>query len=449
MSVPPAPAAKETAGARPDELRPLLVALLLLAAAAFLVFRAPRVVLEGRFWAEEGTVYFASALADGPAALLRTHQGYLNLATNLATGAAALPFVPLEAAPRVTVLAALLFQLLPAFLLLTRRAPWLASTPVRLAAVALVLLARPSDEVWLNSVNSHFFLAVATAILLATDRGTEGRWSEPALLAVASLSSVTSALLAPLAWAAAARERTRRRLGAALLLTAGALLQAAILLPALVSGGRTARADADLFLPAVLSRHVVAPFVSDMTGSRAGLAVYAALRAGRSPSLPSLAALAALAALGLACRRARSAQAALLAASAGLLAAAGYLGALGADRAVHLRFVLPGESERYAFAPNVLVLLALLALAAAPGARRPLLAGTSLALAAVAAVHALVGLGGAGRGRPPYYAGPSWRAEVAAWRADPGRPVRAWPAGWTVDLSPRASAAGPTPHGSR
>ena len=270
MGVPPAPAATEPPGALPDGLRPGLVALLLLAAAAFLVLRAPRVLLEGRFWAEEGSVYFASALAGGPSALLRPHQGYLNLATNLATGAAALPFVPLEAAPRVTVLAALLVQLLPAFLLLTRRAAWLPSPSARLAAAGLALLARPSDEVWLNSANAHFFLAVAAAVLLATRPGTEGRWSEPALLAFAGLSGVTSALLAPLAWAAAARERTRRRLGAALLLTACALLQAAILLPALASGGRTARADADLFLPALLSRHVVAPFVSDATASRAG-----------------------------------------------------------------------------------------------------------------------------------------------------------------------------------
>ena len=87
-------------------------------------------------------------------------------------------------------------------------------------------------------------------------------------------------------------------------------------------------------------------------------------------------------------------------------------------------------------AGSVFLLLALLALAAAPG-RRPVLSGTALALTAVAAVHGLAALGGRDRVRPPFSDGPSWPAEVAAWRAVPARAPRAWPAGWTVDLSPR------------
>lgn len=419
-----------------------VVALALLAAAAFLVLRAPRVLLDGRFWAEEGTVWFAAARGDGLAALLRPHQGYLNLVANVAAGAAALPVVPLESAPRVTVLVALLVQLLPAYLLLTRRASWLPSIPLRVAALGLYLVARPSDEIWLNTANSHFVLGVAAAILLATDRGTERDGSVPAILAFSGLSGVAAALLAPLAWGVAARERTRERLVAALVLTACALLQGALLLSAMASGGRTARADADLFLPALLTRSAIAPFVSDRTASLAGLAVYGTLRRGGSPALPSLAALLAVGALGFACARARARGAALLASASVLLVAAGFFGALGVDRASHLKFVLPGSSERYSYAPNVLLLLALLALAVAPGPPRSLLRATALALVAVAGVHGLRTLADGARRVRPYFDGPSWPAEVTAWRADPSRPVRIWPEPWTIDLStsPRREA---------
>ncbi len=419
------------------------VTLVLLAAALFLALRAPRVLLEGRFWAEEGTVWFTAARSDALGALVQPHQGYLNLAANLAAGAASLPFVPLEAAPRVTVLAALLVQLLPAFLLMTRRAAWLPSLTARVAAVGLYLVASPSDEVWLNTVSSHFVLGVAVAVLLATDRGTEGRRSELPILALAGLSGVAASLFAPLAWIVAARERTRERLAAALLLTACALLQGTILLSTMAAGGRGARADADLLLPSLLSRSAIAPFVSDRTATDAGLSIYRHLRRGGSPVPASLAALAALAALGLACRRARAGGAALLASAAALLFVAGYLGALGADRASHLRFVLPGESERYSWAPNALLLLALLALAAAPGPPRPLLRAAALALCAVAATHGLLTLADPARRSSLYFDGPSWPAEVAAWRKDPSHRARIWPSPWTIDLSAPADTARP------
>ena len=439
--------AAETVGSRGSAPEPLaggmrapLVALALLGAAAFLVLRAPAVLLEGRFWAEEGSVYFQAARDDGLRSLLRPHQGYLSLVTNAATGAAALPFVPLPSAPRVTVFASLLVQLVPAFLLLTRRAAWLPSTSVRLAAIGLYLLARPSDEIWLNTANSHFVLAVATAIVLAT-RGSASRWSSLPVLALSGLSGVGAVLLAPLFWLEAARERTRERLAEAVLLTACALLQGSILLATMAAGGRSVRADADLFPPALLSRSVVAPFVSDGTGSDVALRIYAPLRRGGSPVLPSLAALAGVLALGLACRRMRSREAALLAGSAALLFAAGYFGALGADRAVHLRFVLPGESERYSWAPNVLLLLSLLALGAAPGPPRPFLRAFALALTAVASIHGLSAQAAASRVAPRYYSGPSWAAEVAAWRADPSRRSRIWPVPRTIDLSARSAGA--------
>jgi hypothetical protein len=36
--------------------------------------------------------------------------------------------------------------------------------------------------------------------------------------------------------------------------------------------------------------------------------------------------------------------------------------------------------------------------------------------------------------------GPYWRAEVAAWRADPTHPIQVWPATWPYKVRPPASA---------
>ncbi len=435
----------EIPDAAPSGLPARLVVLVLLLAGAFLVLRAPRVLVEGRFWAEEGTVYFAAARSDGPASLIRPHQGYLNLAANAAAAIAALPVFPLEAAARVTVVAALLLQLLPPLLLLTRRAAWLPGPGARLAAVALYLLARPSNEVWLNTANSQFVLGVAVAIVLATESTRAGRGPALALVGFAGLSGVPATLLFPLFWVDALRKRSRERLGEALLLTGCAAVQMAFVLSSFAGGARSARADLDLLLPVLLSKSVVLPFLSDRRGGDVALRVYLGLARGGDAVPLTLAALALVIAFGLATWRARSFEAALLATAALVLTVAGFSGALGVDRAAHLRFVLPGESERYAWAPNVLFLLSLLALGVRAGTTHRLVRAVAFALAAAASIHGLRSYVLSARELPLFYGGPSWPAEVRAWRADPTHRVRLWPANWTLDLGPGGRGAAPAP----
>ena len=433
----------ESQGAAPSVLPARLVALVLLLAGAFLVLRAPRVLLEGRFWAEEGTVYFAAARGDGLGSLLRPHQGYLNLAANAAAAVAALPIFPLEAAARVTVVAALLLQLLPPLLLLTRRAAWLPGPGARLSAVALYLLARPSNEVWLNTANSQFVLGVAAAILLATESSRAGRGPTLTLVGFAGLSGVPANLLFPLFWFEARRTRSRERFGEALLLTGCAAVQMVFVLSSFAGGARSARTDLDLLLPVLLSKSVILPFLSDRSGGDLALRLYLELARGGHAAPIALVALALVLVFALATWRVRSPEAALLATAALLLTVAGFSGALGVDRAAHLRFVLPGESERYAWAPNVLLLLSLLALGVRASGTHRLVRAVAFALAAAASIHGLRSTFLAARELPLFYGGPSWPAEVRAWRADPTRRVRLWPADWTLDLGPGGEGAAP------
>ena len=197
-------------------LRPsfVIAGILVAFAGAWTALRSPDLVFEEpRLWAEEGRVYLSDALNHGALeALTSPHMGYYSLSANAAAAAAA-HTVDLERAPFITTAIALLLQLMPVFVIATSRAAvW--ATPGRKAIATLLLLSTAHGEVWLNTVNSQFFLAIAAALILVEtlDAGAAAQrsWGRRTLLALAGLSGVVPAFLAPLwlwvAWRTQARE---------------------------------------------------------------------------------------------------------------------------------------------------------------------------------------------------------------------------------------------------
>src|SRR5262249_56159544 len=97
------------------------------------------------FWAEEGALFFATSwthsLRDS---LAYRPVGYLLLWANLATTAAArlarAGVLPLTHAPQVTVLCALVVQLLPVALIACSRAPFWGGSVRRAIGVLVVLV---------------------------------------------------------------------------------------------------------------------------------------------------------------------------------------------------------------------------------------------------------------------------------------------------------------------
>jgi hypothetical protein len=406
------------------------------AAAAAIVLRDPA-LLGGDvgFWAEEGSVYFQYAWHHGwRAALWATHQGYFalvpNVATALATG------VPLEYAPTVTVLAAASIQFAVVALVAFGRAPLFDWMPARVLGVALVLLVARSDEVWLNTINSQFHLALAAALILiepARDAGRVRRLALRALLLIAGLTGPgTAALAVPYAVAAwTSRERERAVQAAVLAVCAG--VQATVMLGAAGQLGLEGRM-AGLDLPSLASIIGVRTMVFPFLGAGIAMDVITVLeRAGAHDPAARLgvglallmleAALVAWLAGGSDARERRG-----LAAAYVLLVAASVLGATGSrpEKAV---FISPSFSTRYFYAPAVLLALAALSrtcAAAAGGTPARALAG-ALPVAAALAV-------GAGFWTTMPAAGPSWRAQLAAWRADPARPLVIRPRRWRMHL---------------
>jgi hypothetical protein len=227
------------------------------------VMRQPRILLEGRFWAEEGPVFFVNAW-DMPwyRALLLPYAGYLNLIANLA-GVLARHFASLRAAPYVSTSLALLVQCTPAVLLVTSRADWLQHRIVIMAALTLVAIIPFSLEVSLSSIGSQFYLALAVGIILATEprRGAAGAL-QALVLFVAPLSGPASWVLVPLFALRAALDRSRLRALQTALLAAGVILQMAFFYGSSTSV-RYVGISPTLLGAVLLAKHILTPILYD------------------------------------------------------------------------------------------------------------------------------------------------------------------------------------------
>lgn len=157
--------------------------------AAFICLRMPDVLLKGRFWAEEGNVFFLRAWTlSWHDALLAPWGGYLNIIANSA-GLLARNLANMQSAPYVTTLIGLLFQLCPAALILTSEERWLQPRSVLVVALLLIAIPPASEEVWLNTLHSQFHLALCAALILAFQPATgKVEMSRRGLLLLAPLS---------------------------------------------------------------------------------------------------------------------------------------------------------------------------------------------------------------------------------------------------------------------
>ncbi len=236
--------------------------------AVLTALRLPNVWLKGRFWAEEGAVYFYNAWNEPwYRALFAVHTGYLNLSASLATLFSVHP-VDLAYAPWVSSAFALLIQLCPALLLLSGAIAWLASPLVLGAALLLVALPPNSAEVWLNSITSQFHLALCVVLILAMRPGRGVLCVfQYVLLILGPLSGPASGFVAPLFVLRALIDRSGPRAAQALCLSAATAVQVAMvwLHP---EPAREIGIGPRLLLLVAGERHIVLPLFGSTGGAR-------------------------------------------------------------------------------------------------------------------------------------------------------------------------------------
>lgn len=413
---------------------------LLVATSLAICFRNPIYLTAPRFWAEEGTYYFASAYNRG------FFEGLTDLSVvpyapyfipfpHIATLMAAY-LVPLEFAPLFTTLLSLLLMLAVAAVIALSDIPLLRSRARRALALCIFLVAPSSGEIWLNTLGASYYCILASALLLlgaetAAGRARRVNWILFALFCF--LSPLSFVLLPAVLWLALRAWRPHR---AHLFSLAGVVafhLVAHLVSSDAVHAARSAPVGFGTVGHLVASNHVLLPLLGWdasqayaelvlslpapaflLTGSLAGLAVTLGLLGLVSSSLedetPVVLALVAVCAVGAVC-----------------------LLGLG-DRRL---FILPLQGERYTWLPNCLLLLLLLHRIEL--SRLLALHFRQLALAALLGVSLFHATAHFARFTIASQDWPVWQEEVARWRADPGAgPLASWPYGfageWTVAL---------------
>lgn len=413
-------------------------------------FRLPERFLDPFLFAEEGRIYFRWAYHHDVLDSLRTTKlGYFSLWPNLATTLAA-HAVPLELAPLVTTVLGTLVVLLMVLLLALPSSPLRGHVPRLVGAAALLLV--PVHYGKVHTTFSMYYLSFCAALVLVGEASTaRERWLHRGTLLLAGTTGSSSLFLAPLfLWKYLTRGRPRELLVQMGILFACGLLQIGALVHTARHFPRELPERWAPFEPGVLAGSVVARApVAALGGIDAMRAFGEWVRAalfeggGLAPVLVASACVLAyvlvLAAIA-GPRGSRTPATRALALGFFLMTALSYASA--ATKQAGTKSALLVEHDRYFVAPCLILATAILlhAFAPQPGTwRRAYRVGLCWMLAAGAFAF--------GWQRPAIFdGGPSWRTELEAWRADPGRPLRVWPIssgwpdGWLFHLHPKRRA---------
>jgi hypothetical protein len=379
--------------------------ILLLLVIGIIFARCPELLTSPRFWAEEGEIYFSEAFNSGIwRSLFLQHLGYYNIIPNLAAGLATL--VPLEQAPFVTTYIALLIQVLVSAVVIFGNSPYWDTWPKKFLIACGIQLINPF-EVWLTTISAHFWLCIATFfILLENPYGNERirRYFHRVILAIAGFSSVVSIFLTPFfirkAWRDSCRESW---IQAGILTTAGAIQACALVIhllahESLPAGSRLG--DNQFSLPLFIDYHIIWPFFDEHITNWIPIFVGNTVILG----------------LGLF----------LLYLLFNSLKSGKYLTIFLAFSLLVLLSTLlsisMASAPRYAFAPSAMLLVILVCESSCEN--NTVTRWLALAFVAVISVSCITGF----RSRIFYSPDlPRWQAEVALWRADPGKPLKIWP----------------------
>ncbi len=413
--------------------------MLLVGFALLVIFRLPHAWTHGRFQDEEATVFLAYAWhRPWLDALFRPFAGYWNLAANATTLLIVLlvkaGIVPLERAPYLTMTMALAVQLLPAMLILTGHARWLCGRLAVIAALLIIAIAPSTEEVFLNVLHIQFHLALCVALVLALDvpRRRIVQVGYGALLFLAPLCGPAAIMLVPLVALRGLIDREAGRLVQLAALAAGAAIQMLLFYgPSPIRGHWL---DPGTIAAAMFVRLIALPGLGFWNGLGVGAMIYLSQTSGGHGWWWSVAGSVILFGVLIMQAARRSDGATWLILSAILIATASF----GFGMIIINRFSpFNIAAERYHFLPLVLLGLGLVALAMRPRfPGRPVCAALCLLMLFTGATRYLEPWN-------PLSQGPSWAAEVSAWRHDHHHPLAVWPRPWTADLSDETHPCSP------
>jgi hypothetical protein len=235
-------------------------AFLLTIYALFVALRSPALMMHGRIFAEEGSVYLRYAwLHPSVHALMAPHLGYYSVWPNLCSILAAHLF-PLSQAALVLTWCAFVVQLLTAYLIVECEA---FETPWSKGLALAVLLLASNLEAWLNTINSQFYFAIAASVILISQENRL-RLQRDGILVLGALTGPVTACLAPFFLVRAFLNRSRDAVIQAALLVLCAGIQFGVVLSQLNRGARNIAFQPKGLAPVFLVRYLVPSFTSKL-----------------------------------------------------------------------------------------------------------------------------------------------------------------------------------------
>jgi len=414
---------------------------------AIAALRAPQAFTGLRLFADEATYFRYAYHHAWHEALFSTLLGYVSPLVNTAATLGA-HVLPLELAPLGFLVLGLAAWLLVAWLVMLPGSPFRGAS-VQLLVVALLLVVPPFQGRF-DLQSAQHYLCMATGLILVSSAPTPGsRWVRRGVLLLAGLEGATSSVLAPLFWLRAWAERSRERALQAAVLSACLVLHGAMRLfgPGSVGGrfvDRSVPFEPEVAVAAVPLQTLVLPLLGwnalEAIGTRVA-ELLAAPGLARAAVL-AVSALLSAAVLALMADRRRAvvpgATDGHRLVSDGNLLAAAYVALV--LLAFHFGLAFDGSrtryltsQSRYFAAPNAFFVVAVVLWAARQGGTKPLACRVLVAWLLVAGAGSFLW-----QPRAVQLSGPSWREEVAAWRADPSHRLAVWPARWPkLALAPR------------
>lgn len=168
--------------------------------------RGPQFFEAPRIWAEEGRIYLQNALENQTLlSFLTPHLGYYSLFNKISILFAAEAF-PLKHAALVTTLFSAALQIWTCLIIYSCSGR-LARNKIHRFFLALLPVFLSDPEVWLNTINGHFWLATGTYFVLNSEKITR---SQILYIFLAFMTGVSSLFFLPYFMLRAANEKTKQ-----------------------------------------------------------------------------------------------------------------------------------------------------------------------------------------------------------------------------------------------
>lgn len=211
--------------------RGAFIGLMVAIASLIMLLRNPPRLFDANLWAEDGWAWFPEAYVLGWRSLLLPHTGYLQSFSRLVALTA--QNFPVLCAPTLFAVAALIVQLCPVALLLSRRLDSAWPNLVARSGLCVAYAGLPNSfEAFGNVTNSHWFLAMTTFLVLISKPPVVVGWRlvELGLLFLFGLSGPFCLLLAPTAFISWWRGTERHRLWRLVCVSFTCLIQGSLIL---------------------------------------------------------------------------------------------------------------------------------------------------------------------------------------------------------------------------